>query len=326
MSGNKKSSGAKVRAKNPENTASGDQRSPNMSNEQYQEKNSGTGHSHLAGDPVPNPNIGDDELFYSKGNSFIIMGRDRPRGLMSGYGSRRGVGNCSAIDIIADMSGIQAREVQKPTPMSKMLEPVYTDKNPQLDAARIYISQRTDIDHATDGFGVVKGSIGSPVGKSGIAIKADAIRIISRDSGIKLVTGPDIYDSNGVPIRTTGGIDLIGGNDDTYLQPMVKGDNLVDCLDEILDRISEIGKITELLSKWVLDIHTKFGTHTHAVAKGTLALPSDQALMSIMGGEMLRITGYQVSQIWNTEALRAEKLTPAGGESGYILSFKNHAN
>ena len=79
------------------------------------------------------------------------------------------------------------------------------------------MSQRTDIDN---NFNLPGGSVGQSEAKSGIAIKADAVRIIGRD-GRKLVTGTDTYDSQGVRIDIQQG-DLIAGINDEHLQPLVK--------------------------------------------------------------------------------------------------------
>jgi hypothetical protein len=323
-----KSSGAKIRKKNPDNAADKGQQSVHMSSEEYDKHNSGTGNSHLSGDPWPSYNLADCEVAYQRGNSFIILGRDRPRGEMSGYGGRVGVGNCASIDLIAGMTGIMCREVK--TKAGNIVEQVVTDKNPQLDAARIYISQRSDIDDTEEGFDLAKGTIGQIKAKSAIAIKADSIRIIARDGGIKIVTGPDIYDSNGLPIRVTAGINLIAGNNDTTLQPMVKGENLVDCLLEMVDRIDEVGKTVEIISKWVFDIQKTFATHYHSPAPppappGT-TLPSLEALTSLLGTDILKVTTSAMAFAWNAEAMKNDMLSPAGGEKKYILSFKNHAN
>ena len=52
------------------------------------------------------------------------------------------------------------------------------------DAARIYISQRADID---DYFDICDGFVGRSYSDSAIAMKADSIRVLAR-KGIKLVT------------------------------------------------------------------------------------------------------------------------------------------
>ena len=53
-----------------------------------------------------------------------------------------------------------------------------------------------------------------PIPRSGIALKADGVRLIGRE-GIKLVTGVDSINSQGGTIEYAKGIDLIAGNDDS---------------------------------------------------------------------------------------------------------------
>jgi len=181
----------------------------------YFEKNSGLYNTHVV-EVNPNYNNTDAETV-TKGlhNAFIILGRDRPRGIDSGYG---GVGatQCGTIDIVAGLGGANAKQVDEEDKM------VFTDKSPELDSARIYLSQRTDVD---DNFNLPKGRVGQAKAKSAVAVKADAVRLIARD-GIKLVTGTDVYDGQGVRIDIQEGIDLIAGNNDEDLQPLVKGNNL----------------------------------------------------------------------------------------------------
>ena len=105
-------------------------------------------------------------------------------------------------------------------------KPIYADPNHRTDAAFVYISQKTDIDK---NLALVDGHVGSPTGQSGVAIKADNVRMVAR-GGIKLVTGTDKKYSTDSSLKKGGqacdakdeyGIDLIGGNNDDYLQPMV---------------------------------------------------------------------------------------------------------
>jgi hypothetical protein len=119
------------------------------------------------------------------------------------------------------------------------------------DAARIYISQRADID---DYFGICNGYVGNSKLDSAIALKADSVRILA-NKGIKIVTGgaPQQKTSLYGDIDITYGIDLIAGNRDNvpasrvsdgiletsqkYLQPIPKGSNLKDFLSELLDSV-----------------------------------------------------------------------------------------
>jgi hypothetical protein len=76
-----------------------------------------------------------------KNNTSIVLGRDRPSNRLSGYG---GIGDTQAgsIDIVVGR--------MSPTPR----DGVFVDPNFRKDAARIHISQKTDID---SNFGIAPG-------------------------------------------------------------------------------------------------------------------------------------------------------------------------
>jgi len=119
----------------------------------------------------------ENEKVLSKGNAYIVFGSDRPDSNRSGKG-RFGTPNASTIDIVVGRAS-----------SAKNLKPVaMVDNLFASDAARIYISQLTDVDV---NFGIASdfpGSIGSIRDRSAIALKADGIRMIGRE-GIKIVTG-----------------------------------------------------------------------------------------------------------------------------------------
>jgi hypothetical protein len=200
-------------------------------------------------------------------NTFIILGRDRPGGSDSGYGNGTN-SHSGCIDIVAGLSANLARETSPSNPKR-----VFTNKSTTLDAARIYISQRADVDKY---FYCPLGSVGDSIGKSAIAIKADAVRIIGRE-GIKIWAGGDKYSSRG-PRASTAGIDLIGGTGELSqrvylprytgegLQPLVKGTNLVAALQEIIEMIQELlGLHRSLALEGVLDDLVD-ALHVHPVA------------------------------------------------------------
>ena len=144
-----------------------------------------------------------EHVIKNQNNSFIVLGRDRPSNRTSGYGGQ-GETQCGSIDMVCGrMSG-------DPRAVTQDGERVYANPDFTMDAARIYISQKTDVDQ---NFGLVTGRVGSPRTKSGIAIKADGVRIVGRE-GIKLVTRTDKRNSQGGQVQSIVGIDLIAGNDD----------------------------------------------------------------------------------------------------------------
>ena len=132
-------------------------------------------------EPIPIFIDANCEKVIDHGNSWIVLGRDRPASRASGYGGQ-GHTQASSIDIVVG---------RNPT------STVPVDPSFSSDAARIYISQKSDIDEY---FGIAEGR-GNAKTKSAIAIKADALRFISRE-GIKLVTGTDKKNSQGIDIAS----------------------------------------------------------------------------------------------------------------------------
>tara|TARA_R110000765_G_scaffold297183_1_gene392279 strand:+ start:461 stop:1168 length:708 start_codon:yes stop_codon:yes gene_type:complete len=235
------------------------------------------------------------------------MGRDRPRGIGSGYGGA-GASHSGCIDIVAGMTGIMCRSTDANG------EEVVTDKSPELDAARIYISQQTDID---ENFQLAAGVVGNLKARSGIAIKADGVRIIGRE-GIKLVTSSDNHDASGLWIGdVTSGIDLIAGNDDSGLQPLVKGTSLREGLLELNELI---GEVTGILSSLMIGLLTQKGiqalgaidpaTKASSIPMATFVLPNLIAQCQAHTFELFK---------WNENYLE-----PWG--DGYISSRYNHTN
>ena len=90
---------------------------------------------------------GDTSGGSKKLNCQIVFGRDRPSHLLSGYGKVGGQ-PCASIDIVA---GRMSAAVAKVGKFKKHIEPLGRDtlvgNNFALDASRIYISQKCDIDH-----------------------------------------------------------------------------------------------------------------------------------------------------------------------------------
>jgi len=197
-----------------------------------------------------------EKVIKGKNNTWIILGRDRNMGWSSGYGGK-GHTRAGAIDIV---TGLQGWGPQHGEVVEKNFGSMGNDK--PGDAARIYISQRADIDQYFD---ICDGSIGPSKAMSAIGIKADSVRIMGR-RGIKIVTGqaPQQKSSTGAKQPAQFGIDLIAGNRDDvpalsgrdpvilgfpvtlsqpYLQPIPKGLNLRDCMKETLDTISQLNEL-----------------------------------------------------------------------------------
>lgn len=187
-----------------------------------------------------------EKVIEGPNNASIVMGRDRPASRTSGYGGR-GDTQCASIDLVVGRGAA--------TPKSDM----YVDPNFRKDAARIYMSQKTDID---ENFSLAEGNIGSAKAKSGIALKADGIRLIARD-GIKIVTGTDSEDSQGGSVDAVLGLDIIAGNDDSGLQPFPKGDNLIKALEGLLEQVGSLSGIVSTFLASQQELNGSVSTHTH---------------------------------------------------------------
>tara|TARA_R100000005_G_C5002635_1_gene210344 strand:+ start:1585 stop:2628 length:1044 start_codon:yes stop_codon:yes gene_type:complete len=296
--------------------------------------------------PEPEPKFIETEsehVIKGKNNSYIVMGKDRPGNIFSGYG---GLGNTrsNTIDVVVGRMGFLAKSKRSDG------KDAYVDNNFIYDAARIYISQKTNID---TNFGL-QSSPGAPTAKddgqemprAAIGMKADVIRIIGREN-IRIVSGFGVgpesdmvngkKNSLGGRVFDSGGIDLIANNNtnprgvdmSTDVQPLVKGNNLRECIDDLYQQVASL---SGHLSKFVLD-QTNFNTH---VIKHTHSSPFfngptrpaerlenvGKGINAVMASFFQQnLKAHQATLIINkktyTDALLGEK---------YICSYKNHTN
>tara|TARA_Y100000592_G_scaffold78846_1_gene124134 strand:+ start:15774 stop:16844 length:1071 start_codon:yes stop_codon:yes gene_type:complete len=270
-------------------------------------------------EPNPKYNAGKSEKVISKGMSNIILGRDRSSDLKSGYGGQ-GNSHAGTIDLVTGLSGMLARQINSSG------EKVLTNKNMFLDSARVYISQKTDIDK---NFALTEGSVGSPNARSGIAVKADGVRIIGRE-GIKLVTSTDNYNSQGVNIAgEIAGIDLIAGNDTKVhpLEPLVKGDQLIRAMANFAELIRDLNSTCRGLLTNLIFLHWEYASHIHISAVGPGTPPNGGASLLKMS---VNAASYALDMAdtfvydKNVKAWELNALHPFG--KGYINSSFNNTN
>lgn len=251
-----------------------------------------------------------DEHIVSNSNSHIVLGADRPSHVASGYGMY--TGESSTIDIVCGRAGLYVNSED---------DKLYVDNNIPRDAARIYISELTDIDR---NFFLAEGKVGTSDGRSAIGIKADSVRMMSR-YGIKLVTKVDGLDSLGNLVGVTRGIDLIAGNNDAGLQPMVKGENLKKLLVTMVEEINELANL-------VTDSFTRQGlfnkaimAHTHpATLPITAPSPELAALGMVNAQQELAELTKSIQKRVNLVSTRINFLENEG--ANYILSSFNRTN
>jgi hypothetical protein len=279
---------------------------------------------------VPNLMVLPNERLIKKGNASIRFGKDRTTNRFTGFGGK-GQSHCAAIDIVAGTRGWCAQKRNK-----KKKETVV---NPdfKLDSARIYISQKSDVDTY---FGLVEGDVGNTsfeAPRSTVALKADTIRVIAREN-IKLVTRTDSFNSQGGELsnqlKKGYGINLIAMNDDSDLQPMVKGDNLVECLEGIVQMITNLAKVVENKLSYDQNFFTAVQNHTHMTAfYGTESAPDfKQTMMAGVECMISETLNCLVPQILDapldTTGVVNDYLSNSGGAKSkkYILSAYNKAN
>ena len=203
-------------------------------------------------------------------NAFIIIGNDRPGSFLSGYGGQ-GHTQCDAIDIVAGLGGHSPVEVEETIRDGVAVEDeILTNPNFFIDAARIYISQKTNIDK---NFGIGEYGAGKEIdkddknigkygAKSAIAVKADNVRLIGRES-LRLVTGTDKFNSQGGEVLGKSGIELVAMNEVDKLQPLVLGNNLQTALITIIDNIGAVAKILHGYMKYQMKFNQGMANHFH---------------------------------------------------------------
>jgi hypothetical protein len=216
--------------------------------------------------------LANNEDLIRKGNAGIRLGKDRESHVFSGTGGKPGSHN-AAIDIVAGNMGWVAKGEDSVNPDFK------------IDAARIYLSQKSNVDGY---FELVEGNVGSTSNKnlrSTVALKADTVRIIGREN-IKLVTRTDDYNSQGGQVGKNTyvkgyGIDLIALNDDKDMQPLVKGDNLVECLTGLIDVVNTVTEILQNFFEYDSQFKKAVQTHTHMSPFYGIETPPDfKAIMT----------------------------------------------
>jgi len=260
----------------------------------------------------------DDETIYSNPQgSYICMGSDNLGDRTSGYGGA-GETRTSKIDLVCGRNGSNSWVEQSVDPL------------PYGDAARIYISEKTDCD---SNFNLADGTIGRQYAKSAVVLKADGIRIIGRE-GVKIVSGIGTKgESNALGgAITKRGIDLIAGNVDEaphQMQPLVKGENLKKALLSIAQDTSMILAQVNNFIQYQLEFNSHIMSHAHispflgspTTLPPTMIGPTQQFAKKAAGEMMPDLLKIKV----NIEGhLASTYLTP--GTEDYILSQYNNTN
>lgn len=212
--------------------------------------------------------------------SFIVLGRDRTSIALN---KTSGLPNTNSIDLVV------GRLAKASAMINKQKEKSWVAPDFLNDAARIHISQFTNVD---ENFLLPAGRTGFSKEESAIGIKADSVRLISRTGGIKLVSGYDKKDSNGLNKPTLKGVELIAGipydpsNQFVNLknelkmhkhdmQAIPKTDNLREALNYITDCLDRITGIVINFASMQLEFNEFLVNHTHIETfNGNQGIPS----------------------------------------------------
>ena len=272
-------------------------------------------------------------------NQFIVLGRDRVGPRDTGYGGK-GHTQSGKIDIVVGLGGPYAEDFNCDKLGNRLqLDPRFADsptKNedtkmyPVADSARIYLSQKTNIDEA---FGLKQTGLesGAPSHdpRSGIGIKADTIRIIGKE-GVSIRTSPmGIYNSLGGLIESVKGIDLVAGDITKELEPMVKGHKLIEALEVLTGHVDKLSGVIAQMAKDQMDLNYKLMDHTHQVPFGAgnlIAIPSLPLASSAVDAQSNLLRTVEKITKWKMNINGWLKNCTSRDKPGYILSKFNNVN
>ena len=223
----------------------------------------------------------------------LQTGRDRPAEPGTG---NKGPNN-PAIYIVCSPSG---RLINK-SPVDKSGTALQVNRNFNHDDCFIYMTGRGDIDKY---LGLAAGDMGRSVDTPAIAIKSSDLRFIARN-GIKMVTGTDSSNSKGSTRASIVGIELIAGNDDSALQPIVKGDNLVGALEYYNKNVlSKLIAVLEKFAKYQNNLNDALKDHTHGSAlKHLVGLIAASNPMAVAGGDVYEDIFVKIEGTITTELI-----------------------
>jgi len=267
---------------------------------------------------VPNFIACESEDVIQNGNAWIVLGGDRPGNIGTGAGGA-GDTHSYAIDLVAGRMGARAAKKDKKN------EVIYVNPSFTLDAARVYISQKSDIDHYLRlDEGICSTTWERPA--SCVAVKADVIRLVSRED-IKLVTGTDRENAQGGTTDINYGIHLVAQNDPENLQPMVLGDYLVEALQKVYTQIKNNREILHTFLLHQKDFNRELLHHSHfGPVIGWTSLSPTAAKAGIEN--LIKLVTQAETQLYGQmqadETQKVDELIAGGAK--FILSPLNKTN
>jgi hypothetical protein len=299
--------------------------------------------SGVGGDDLPELNVNlarysFEETLSRKYPNTIVLGRDRA----GAHGSERGYGlisntECHSVDIVI---GRKACDENFDIQNNQGIPPDFIN-----DAARIYVSNRSDIDQY---YLLPAGKNGDSIKRSSVSAKADVVRLIGRE-GIKLVAGTDQKNSQRETVVQFAGIELMAGDlekcnrvmvtkdsreqqiteiGEGGMQPIPLGVNTVFALDQIVDKIDGLAATVSTFAMRFNMFLNGTAQHTHFDTVneffGLPSLPSQDYLQVAAASSMFMIerTITDLKLLRGTlKTFKADHLKPSGP---YYINSKYH--
>lgn len=206
----------------------------------------------------------------------IVLTKDNYGSRSTGLGGAGGT-KCEAIDIVAGQLSA-SKEIRTSETSSRA--------NFAEDGARIYLTERGNINHyfATENTDPIT-SVSDNL-KSGIGIKADHTLVIGRER-VRILAGLGKFQNGERLVTGTKEVNAkieIGSITEDGYQPAVRGDNLVKYLYEVNDYIDEIAGKVDTLEQQLALYKVALAGHVHVVAVAGPSTPSPSAATEGMTG------------------------------------------
>jgi hypothetical protein len=236
---------------------------------------------------LPTYNSIESSKILNNNNGYINICEDAPGGPGTGY-SAFGT-PASSVDIVCGRL--------TSLPEVSTTSGIYVNDNFMYDAARIYVSETTDLE---DNFSMPAGENIRQEGKSGIGAQADVIALKGK-TGIKLTTGQyGERNSKGGKIRSGSGIELIAGTYTENLQPLVLGDNMEKSLKSMIKRINTLSDIVVDLAQVQNQALILIQSHSHTLGiDPTTGLPGAVPSAALLAGVPFSISDNITKGIMN---------------------------
>tara|TARA_R100000008_G_scaffold81352_1_gene64485 strand:+ start:525 stop:1400 length:876 start_codon:yes stop_codon:yes gene_type:complete len=202
-------------------------------------------------------------------------------------------------------------------------EPLTVPVQSPISSARLTLCQATDDTN-------IKSARGKFNFRAAIDGKADTVKLHGRET-VEIASGGSKYRGNGSKIMApAGGINLIAGNrahgGSYQLQKMVKGDNLVACLEEMMTFVNRTAEVQRAIIQDINKLKIALTFHVHIAPLIGPTSPSPDLAAQIgmsMPGGLMDIANNASTSV-NNEIQKVNWLKPTSPT--YILSRFNKVN